>query len=76
MILGKLVILMSDNATVEAYLKKQEGTASRVMCSLAQDILVWAELHSVTLSTRYFPGKNILADQLSCPDQVFPPSGV
>ena len=31
-------ILMSENTTVVAYLKKQGGTVSRVMCSLAQEM--------------------------------------
>ena len=32
-IVAESVVLMSDNTTVMAYLKKQEGTFSRVMCS-------------------------------------------
>ena len=55
---------MSDNTTVVAYLKKQGGILSRV---------AWSELHLVTLSARYIPGKkNILANQLSHLDQVLP----
>ena len=61
---------MSDNATVVAYLKKQGGTVSRVMCSLAHEVMDWTELHSVTLSTRYILGKNILAEQLNRPVTV------
>ena len=52
-ILGKLIILMSNNTTVVAYLKKQKGAVCRVMCSLIRDIMTWTELHSVTLSARY-----------------------
>ena len=52
-ILGKLVILMSNNTTVVAYLKKQKGAVCGVMCSLIRDIMTWTELHSVTLSARY-----------------------
>ena len=63
---------MSDNAVVVACLKEQGGTVSRVMCSLAQKIMDWTELRSMTLSARYIPRKNILADQLNCPDQVLP----
>ena len=54
---------MTDNTTVVAYLKKQGGTVSRVMSILAQEVMAWTELHSVTLFTRYIPGKkNILVD--------------
>ena len=36
-------------------------------------IVSWTELHLVTLSARYIPGKgNILAEQLSSPDQILP----
>ena len=67
--LGETVVLMGNNSNVVAYLKKRGVTISRVMCSLAQ-IMAWRELHSVTLSARYIPGKTILADQLSHPNQV------
>ena len=67
------VILMSDSATIVAYLKKQRGIVSKALCNLAQEIVLWTEVHSITLSARYIPGKkNVLADQLSCPDQVLP----
>ena len=61
-ILGEADVLMSDNATVVAYLKKQWGTVSKVLCSLAQETVTWTELHLVTSFMRYIPGnKNILA---------------
>ena len=60
-ILGKSVILMSNNATVVAYFEKQEDIVSKVICSLAKDIIGWLELHSVT--ARYILDKNILVDQ-------------
>ena len=67
------VILMSDNATVVAYVNKQEGTVSPVICDLAQEILTWAELFMIYLNTRYVPGeKNVLTFQLSRPDLVLP----
>ena len=72
-ILGESVMLMSKNAIEVAYLKKQGGTISRVMCSLAQEIMPWTELHLVTLSARYVLWENIiLSDWLSHPDQVLP----
>ena len=39
-ILEESVVLMSDNATVVTYRKNQGDTASRVMCNLAQEIVV------------------------------------
>ena len=73
MILGESVSLMSDANTVVAYVKKRGSTVSRVMYSLAQEVVAWTELHLVTLSVRYVLGKNIiLTDQMSCPDQVLP----
>ena len=38
-ILGELVIVMSDSATVVAYVKKQEGIISRLTCILAKEIV-------------------------------------
>ena len=55
-----------------AYLKKQGGTVSSVICSWVQGIVAWSELHWVTLSGRYITGRNTLANQWSCPDPVLP----
>ena len=73
-LLGQSVILMSDNATVVAYLRNQgSGTISRVLCRIAAVVVLWAKYYSVSLTGRYIPGKkNVLADQLSHPDQVLP----
>ena len=68
-ILGESGVLIRDNTTLVAYLKKQGVTVSRVKCNLSQEIVAWLELHSATLSARYIFGKrNILADQSSRPD--------
>ena len=41
------------------------------LCSLVKDILIWAEQFSVFPTARYILGKkNIIADQLTHPDQV------
>ena len=61
---------MSDSTTLVAYLEKQWGTVSWVMCSLAQETVSWAELHSVTSSVRYIPVKKSI--RLSYPEEVLP----
>ena len=46
---------------------------SKALCAMAQEIILWSELHSVTLFARYIPRKkNVLEDQLSRPDQILP----
>ena len=65
------LVLMSDSATVVAYLKKQWGTVSLDMCRLTQEIIDWSELHLVYIMATHTPGKkNILADQVCHPDKV------
>ena len=72
-ITGEILILMSDNAMVVAYLKKQGGTASLDLCRLAQEITARSELHMVNMMARYIPGKkNTLAAQLSHSDEILP----
>ena len=64
---------MSNNATVVAYLQHQGGTVSRVLCCMAAEVVLWTERHSLSLTATYIPGKkNVMADQLSHPDQVLP----
>ena len=70
---GWSVILMSDNASVVSYLLNQGSTVSPVLCHMAAEVIFWTECHSVSLTARYIPGRrNVLADFLSCPDQVLP----
>ena len=62
---------MCDNLTVVAYVNKQGGTLSHSLCSLASCLLRWTESLDVHLDARYLPGQsNVLADLLSCQDQV------
>ena len=70
---GESVILLSDSTTVITYPKREGGTVSKALCDLAQEIVLWTELHSVILSERYIAGrKNVLVDQLSRPDCFVP----
>ena len=72
-ITGESVVLMSANTTVVAYLKKQRGTVSKVLCNLAQEVFLWTKARLIALTVSYIPGeRNILVDQLSCPDQALP----
>ena len=60
-----------DNTTAVAYLRKQGGTRSPVLNSIAQRILHWAESLQIILAPPFIMGKNIvLADSLSRPNQV------
>ena len=68
------LVLMGDSATLVTFLKKQGGLVSLDMCRLAQEIIAWLELHIVSITVKYIPGKkNVLADQISHPDQILPP---
>ena len=71
---GQCLVLMSNNASVVAYLWHQGGTVSRRLCLMASVIGLWTEWHLIYLEAHYIPGKkkNILADQLNCPDQILP----
>ena len=65
------VAVFADNTTALAYLKNQGGTRSAVLNQTAQDLLRWAELHSVSLLPQFIMGhNNVLADALSRPNQV------
>ena len=48
---GQLVVLMSDKATVVEYLWNQGSTVSRVICDLAFKVVLWTEIHSVTIGS-------------------------
>ena len=65
------VAVFADNTTALAYLKNQGGTRSAVLNQTAQDLLRWAELHSVSLLHQFIMGRNnVLADALSHPNQI------
>ena len=64
------VAVFADNTTALAHLKHQGGTRSAVLNQTAQDLLRWAELHSVTLPQFIMGRNNVLADALSRPNQI------
>ena len=70
-VIGHHVTAMCDNSTVVAYINKQGGTVSWVLCSLASRLLRWTESLDTHLDVRYLPGQaNVLADLLSRRGQV------
>ena len=68
---GKAVSIFCDNSTAVSYLCKEGRTRSPFLNSLAQEILRWAESHSIRLLPQFIPGSlNVLADSLSRPHQL------
>ena len=60
-----------DNTTAVAYLRKEGGTRSSLLNTLAQEILRWTESLSICLAPQFLPGSNnVLADALSRPHQL------
>ena len=65
------VAVFCDNTTAVAYLRKEGGTRSPLLNSLAQEILRWTESLSIRLAPQFLPGsQNVLADALSRPHQL------
>ena len=68
---GLAVSVFCDNSTAVSYLRKEGGTRSPFLNSLAQEILRWTESHSIRLLPQFIPGSlNVLADSLSRPHQL------
>ena len=63
---GKIVLLVTDNTTVVAYINKEGGMRSGPLCALLWRILTWCSQRQVTLKARHIPGRlNVIADKLS-----------
>ena len=68
---GRTVAVFCDNTTAVAYLRREGGTRSPLLNSIAQEILRWAESRSIRLTPQFLPGSNnVLADALSRPHQL------
>ena len=68
---GMTVAVFCDNTIAVAYLRKEGGTRSPLLNSLAQEILRWTESLSIRLAPQFLPGsQNVLADALSRPHQL------
>ena len=70
---NRCVAVCSDNTTALAYLQKKGGTHSKTLFLEAHRLLMWTELHKVTLVTQFVKGSlNVMADTLSRRNQVLP----
>ena len=68
---GRVVAVFSDSTTVVAYLRRQGGTLSPALNTVAQRILRWTEQLNIVLMPQFVPGRNnVVADALSLPNQV------
>ena len=68
---GHTVAVYCDNVTAVAYLRKEGGTRSPLLNTIAQEILRWSESLAIRLAPQFIPGSNnVLADALSRPHQL------
>ena len=68
---GTTVAVFCDNVTVVAYVRKERGTRSPALNTIAQEILCWEESLQIRLAPQFIPGiHNVLADSLSRPHQL------
>ena len=68
---GRTVAVFCDYATAVTYLRKEGGTRSPLLNTLAQGILRWTESLSIRLAPQFLPGSDtVLADALSRPLQL------
>ena len=70
-LMGRSVVVHSDNSNALAYLQKQGGTHSSSLNAVAQELLRLCESQLVRLLPQFIPGHlNVLADSLSRRSQV------
>jgi hypothetical protein len=63
---NKCILVLTDNTTTMAYINREGGTRSSVLCALAMKILFWAKDNNITLKARYLQGVlNVRVDALS-----------
>ena len=68
---GHTVAVCCDNITAVAYLRKEAGTRSPLLNTIAQEILRWSESLAICLAPQFIAGSNnVLADALSRPHQL------
>lgn len=54
---GQHIQILSDNATVLAYISRQGGTRSRILLTLALQILTWAENNMASMTAVHLKGQ-------------------
>ena len=60
------ILIKSDNTTVVAYINKQGGTCSRVLCDMSLDLWKFCIDRNISISASFIPGiSNGKADELS-----------
>ncbi|KAG8537238.1 hypothetical protein GDO81_024849 [Engystomops pustulosus] len=60
------LLILSDNTTTVSYIKRQGGTRSPLLSTLARKIFSWAEQHTLSISATHLKGtENSRADFLS-----------
>jgi hypothetical protein len=66
LVLGKKILVRSDNSTVVAYINKQGGTKSESLCRETRSLLIWCIERNIVLTASFIPGvENLKADSLS-----------
>ena len=71
LLVDSTVAVFINNSIAVAYLRKQGGTRSPLLNSIAQMILRWAESLPLVLAPQFIMGRNnVLADALSRPNQI------
>ena len=73
LLLGRQVMIATDNSTLVSYINKQVGTRSPTLLRLTVDLFLWLESQSIIVRARHIPGcLNVIADHLSRPNQPIP----
>ena len=68
---GLHVLVELDNSTAVAYVNKQSGAHSILLCRLAKQILLLCRVEGIVLRAKHIPGsRNVLADSLSRGGQI------
>ena len=63
---NNIVLLATDNTTIVAYINKERGLKSSLLCALMWRILTWCCRRQVILKARHIPCQmNVIADKLS-----------
>ena len=65
-LLGRSVLILTDNVSVAAYINRQGGTHSRSLNRLTAQLWSWCRERDILPSASYLPGReNVIADFLS-----------